>query len=948
MQVSAPTMMRYSDTNTDVRIDVGSSVSASISPPLTINIAISLAGATVASTATSYSFQPVVGLNPLKPLRATSTLLMQRLDLTFSLSGNTLYELSDTVLTVWVLPLSYPVSTLLGGSHAIGNFLPANASLTPVNAAPVADAQGILRPTVGFRGAEALVQDDQGVYLYIADTGNNCVRRLHRSTLVIDVVAGSPGLPGDALGVGTAARFVSPSALSLSPFGDYLYIADRGRCAIKRMHIATQLVTVVVSSAACIPGLTGFYSGDPLSDGLLGLVLNAAGTELWVIDNGASGIGLLSIDLTAGGGLGPFTAVPAPFLSGQTPYSVALDGQDASMFLLDKNGHTQTHTRETSTQTRPRSSAFRTKLAAATSSLRCLIFVGSSLLCCVLLLVLAAAVDLVDMTTGVFSNPTDPSAPWAGGWGGGSYCFGIAPVFQTKDGSAGDACFTNPVALLRSADSKTLYVADGPAGLRAIDIDPNAANYGRVTTVVGRAGSAPLYVAQSGGSAGGVHASALFMNLAALALDITRPGWLLGIDRTSNTILSLDPSTGMASPLIHSGGQVAGGGHCAFALGDTDGVAADASLFSGTGMAAAPVSVTSGVFAGKMMVADNFALSMVDLTTLEKTRVWSSISYSGGSGVFRLSGWTRFGLANAVSMLDMTGANSLMSDLAFVGPAGVPVTFVGSHLFMATNNADATAWTHHAPSGVGSTVGGLAGAQTTDTLYIGNSPACQILSLSLASPSTTTALTGGNLGATRCGRAVGLSLVQDVAAADLALQNIVDLALDEPANLLYILSSPPQRSWVDGSWPAMPSWAGAAANGDALLLKLNVVTNRAAIVTGLLDATWQRDCTPLDGARGVARLCTPTAMALSLSKSFLFVADAIWTGFTYATVIRQVHLPSGTVVTVAGSVTRGGCVDAPQSTFPIVNAMTVANNGQLYVVGALDAKIRTVLLANSQ
>ena len=555
--------------------------------------------------------------------------------------------------------------------------------------------------------------------------------------------------------------------------------------------------------------------------------------------------------------------------------------------------------------------------------------------------------QLVTLATNTF----DAMSPWAGGGLSGSMCWGIGPTQEIIDGLPQDACFGSMNALLRSADSKTLYVADGTAGLRAVDIDDsagNAANYGRVSTVVGRAGSAPLFVPQAGGSAGGVHASALFMDLSSLTLDSTRPGWLLGFDRVSNTILSLDPSTGLASPLIHSGGQVPGGGHCAFALGDADGVAADASLFSGTGLAAAPSSVTTGVFAGKMMVADNNALSMVDLTTLEKRRVWSSNNFSGGTGVWRPSAWTLFGQADAVTMVTAATFEPQMSELAFVGPAGVPVTFVSSNMFVGNNSADATVWTNVAPAGIGLAVGGLAGAQTTNTLYIANSQACQILSLSLASPSTTTSLTGNNLVPARCGRAVGLSLVQDVAAADLALQNIVDLALDEPADLLYILSAPPQRSWTDGSWPASPQYAGANATGDALLLKLNLVTHRASIVTGLFDLNWKRDCAPLDGARGVARLCNPTSMALSLSKSFLFLADAIWTGFTYASVIRQVHLPSGTVVTVAGSASKGGCADAPQSTFPILNAMTVANNGQLYVVGALDAKIRTVLLANSQ
>ena len=92
--------------------------------------------------------------------------------------------------------------------------------------------------------------------LYIADGGNDVVRRVDRITGIITTFAGTGtvGFSGDG-GLATGAQLGGPDALKFDAAGN-LYIADTGNYRIRRIDRVTGVITTVVGN-----GIVG-YTGD--------------------------------------------------------------------------------------------------------------------------------------------------------------------------------------------------------------------------------------------------------------------------------------------------------------------------------------------------------------------------------------------------------------------------------------------------------------------------------------------------------------------------------------------------------------------------------------------------------------------------------------------------------------------------------------------------------------
>ncbi|AWI09454.1 SMP-30/gluconolactonase/LRE family protein [Ereboglobus luteus] len=105
-----------------------------------------------------------------------------------------------------------------------------------------------------FNQPEGLIVDGDGT-LYVADTGNSTIREITAGGYV-NTLAGNPGADGvtgiagfkDA--TGTNALFNHPRDLALGNNGEYLYVADSGNRAIRRIDSTNkvQTMTAIVSS----------------------------------------------------------------------------------------------------------------------------------------------------------------------------------------------------------------------------------------------------------------------------------------------------------------------------------------------------------------------------------------------------------------------------------------------------------------------------------------------------------------------------------------------------------------------------------------------------------------------------------------------------------------------------------------------------------------------------
>ena len=135
-----------------------------------------------------------------------------------------------------------------------------------------------------FKNAEGVFVVANGD-LYLADTGNHEIRKVTALTGIVTLVVGStsPGYSGDG-GAAAAARLRLPAAIVVAANGD-MYIADTGNDAVRKVTAATGIATTYAGT-----GTTG-YTGDGGAatsarlSGPQGLVLAGNG-DLYIADTG--------------------------------------------------------------------------------------------------------------------------------------------------------------------------------------------------------------------------------------------------------------------------------------------------------------------------------------------------------------------------------------------------------------------------------------------------------------------------------------------------------------------------------------------------------------------------------------------------------------------------------------------------------------------------------------
>ncbi len=170
-----------------------------------------------------------------------------------------------------------------------------------------------------------------GTNLYVADTRNNAIREIVIATGQVTTLAGS-GIAGFANGAGTSASFNFPDGIASD--GTNLYVADTGNNAVRKIVIATGQVTTLAGS-----GTAGFTNGAGNSasfnspDGIA-----SDGTNLFVADTGNNAVrGIVistgQVTTLAGSGTAGFTNGTGTSASFNSPDGIAVDG--TNLFVAD-------------------------------------------------------------------------------------------------------------------------------------------------------------------------------------------------------------------------------------------------------------------------------------------------------------------------------------------------------------------------------------------------------------------------------------------------------------------------------------------------------------------------------------------------------------------------------------------------------------------------------------
>ncbi len=166
-----------------------------------------------------------------------------------------------------------------------------------------------------------------GTNLYVADYGNNTIRKIVISTLAVTTIAGSAGTYGSADGTGAAATFFYPFGITTD--GTNLYVTDYGNSTIRKIVLPTGAVTTIAGSAGTngsadgtgtaatfyypagiITDGTNLYVADSynstirkmvISTGAVATVAGSSGTYGWHDDTGADASFYSPLGITAVG-----------------------------------------------------------------------------------------------------------------------------------------------------------------------------------------------------------------------------------------------------------------------------------------------------------------------------------------------------------------------------------------------------------------------------------------------------------------------------------------------------------------------------------------------------------------------------------------------------------------------------------------------------------------------
>ena len=178
-----------------------------------------------------------------------------------------------------------------------------------------------------------------GTNLYIADASNNTVRKIVIATGVVTTLAGTALATGSTDATGGAARFYNPYGITTD--GTNLYVADTINNTVRKIVIASGVVTTLAGSAT-LTGSTDATGTAALFSRPLGITTD--GTNLYVVDYGNSTVRKIVI---ASGAV--TTPAGTATLTGSTdatgtaarfngPYGITTDG--TNLYVADTNNST--------------------------------------------------------------------------------------------------------------------------------------------------------------------------------------------------------------------------------------------------------------------------------------------------------------------------------------------------------------------------------------------------------------------------------------------------------------------------------------------------------------------------------------------------------------------------------------------------------------------------------
>jgi hypothetical protein len=174
------------------------------------------------------------------------------------------------------------------GNHTVRKVVLATGEVTTL--AGTAGLSGLTDGTEAaarFGHLEGITSDGRNLFVTDFDTGgiNNAIRKVVIATGEVTTLAGGLGLPGSADGRGSAAKFDVPAGITTD--GTNLFVCDTYNSTIRKVVIATGEVTTLVGTAGVSGSTDGVGSAARFDQPV---AISTDGTNLFVTDYGSNTI----------------------------------------------------------------------------------------------------------------------------------------------------------------------------------------------------------------------------------------------------------------------------------------------------------------------------------------------------------------------------------------------------------------------------------------------------------------------------------------------------------------------------------------------------------------------------------------------------------------------------------------------------------------------------------
>ncbi|MFA6504506.1 MAG: hypothetical protein WCT14_00320 [Treponemataceae bacterium] len=225
-------------------------------------------------------------------------------------------------------------------NHAIRKI---DVSLGDATVSTFAGAAGSSGTTDGTGGAArfdnpyGIVSD--GTNLYVSDSGNHTIRQIVISSGAVTTLAGVAGSAGSADGTGSAARFATPTGLTLN--GSDLYVMDQGNHTIRKVVVSSGAVTTFAGTVGVIGSADGTGTAAQFYN-IFSCITND-GTYLYVADSGNYTIRKILISsgavTTIAGTANSFGTTDGTGAAARFNYPRGIVHLDGKLYVVDAGNH---------------------------------------------------------------------------------------------------------------------------------------------------------------------------------------------------------------------------------------------------------------------------------------------------------------------------------------------------------------------------------------------------------------------------------------------------------------------------------------------------------------------------------------------------------------------------------------------------------------------------------